>query len=67
MVEPDGRVRLAVTGAANFPDPVVGGVPVKRADIGSAGFLFYDEEVTSAVASPSEAASWVTVIAGSAR
>ncbi len=41
IVEPDGTLRLAISNAAQFPPPRVGGKELKRA-VAPAGLVFYD-------------------------
>jgi hypothetical protein len=44
IVEPDGRLRLVISGAARAPDPVCDGTTFPRDSGKSAGIIFYNDE-----------------------
>jgi hypothetical protein len=44
IVEPDGRVRLVISGAARAPDPVCDGQTFEREGGNPAGIIFYNDE-----------------------
>ena len=44
IVEPDGRLRLVISGADRAPDPVCNGQTLKRGGGNEAGIIFYNDE-----------------------